>query len=139
MIEYLNNTVWATLGPSKIHGIGVIAIRDIPKGTKITDHSVGNMNNDFVCVKLDDFKKIHYEIRKLILDRTIFQEDAEMLVFPSPNSEQTLRSFMNHSGSPNSDGEFTLCDIKKGDEITEDYQSFYKLHELSKQHYPWLH
>lgn len=138
MIEYLNNTVWATLRPSE-HGIGVFAIRDIPKGTQITDHSTRSRNDGVVCVHVDAFPKIHPEIRKLILDRTMFPKDEKLLVFPSPNSEQTLRSFMNHSDTPNSDGEITLRDIKEGEEITEDYKSFYELHELNKKHYSWLH
>lgn len=136
MIEYLNNTVWATLRTSPIHGIGVFAIRDIPTGTVITDHSGKDMKV-LVEVSEEDFYQILPEIRELILDRTMFREGYP-LVFPSPNSEQMLRSFMNHSDQPNSDGERALVDIKKGEEITEDYASFYKLHELSKNHYSWL-
>lgn len=37
---YLNKTVWCKLGPSKIHGVGVFAIRDILKGQKLTDFSL---------------------------------------------------------------------------------------------------
>lgn len=135
--QYLNSTVWATLGPSKIHGIGVIAIRDIPRGTLLTDYSVRSEGREVLKVTEEEFEQILPEIRSIILDRTIFCKGYP-LVFLSPNSEQSLQSFMNHSDQPNSDGERALVDIKKGEEITEDYASFYTLHDLSKKHYSWL-
>lgn len=135
--EHLNNTVWATLKPSPIHGIGVFAIRDIPKGTLITDYCVWDKKPPVFEVSREDFLKILPEVRGLILDRMIFRE-GHPIVFPSPNNDQHLRSFMNHSDNPNSDGERALVDIQKGEEITEDFSSFYALHELSKTHYSWL-
>lgn len=136
MIEYLNNSVWATLKPCT-YGIGVFAIRDIPKGTLLSDHSSRNPNPVLYRVSKEDFTKILPEIRELILDRTIFMK-GKPIIFPSPNSNQTLQAFMNHSDTPNSDGQRALVDIKKGEEVTENYKSFYDLHELSKSHYSWL-
>ena len=43
-IDELNNTVWCLLGQSKIHGIGVIAIKDIQINTKITNYKFCLMN-----------------------------------------------------------------------------------------------
>ena len=40
----LNRTVWATIAPSKIHGIGVHAIRDIPKGQPYTDYFINTLD-----------------------------------------------------------------------------------------------
>ena len=37
IINRINSEVWATLASSTIHGVGVFAIRDIPKGTKLAD------------------------------------------------------------------------------------------------------
>ena len=34
----LNDTVWATLGYSKIHGIGVITLKNIKQGEELTEN-----------------------------------------------------------------------------------------------------
>jgi SET domain-containing protein len=133
-IEYLNSTVWATLRPSPIHGIGVFAIRDIPKGTRITDHSVHTIGQEKLFkISDEDFLRILPEIRSLILDRTSFQK-GQWLVFYSPNVESCLQSFMNHSATPNSDGQTALFDIKAGEEITEDYRDHGKPHLFTRQY-----
>lgn len=132
MIDHINSTVWATLRPSPIHGIGVFAIRDIPKGTQIT-----SIETAIFQVLREDFSKILPEIRSIILDRTLFAKDFP-LFFKSPNRNQDLRAYMNHSNTPNSDGEKALIDIRKDEEITEDYRSFYPLDELSRAHFTWL-
>lgn len=134
MVENLNKTVWCTLAPSKIHGVGVFAIRDIPKGTIITDHTNETLDN-IVTYELtaEEFQQIHPAIQALILDRTIFED---IIRFTSPNTDAVLRSFMNHSFTPNTDGVQALTDIKQGEELTENFTSFTeKIHPLSKQHF----
>lgn len=141
-IDYLNDTVWATLGPSKINGVGVIAIRDIPRGQILTDYSVHNINKIRVFVlKSTDFAFLHPGVRDLILGRTIFRKSQEKFHFYSPNYEQTLQSFMNHSEEANSDGRVALRDIRKGEEITEDYRGLTNgeaIHPLSKKFHKWI-
>ena len=141
-VEYLNKSVWATLKPSPIHGVGVFAIRDILKGTVITEHTVHNIYDAHLCfVPVGEFDQIVPEVRELILDRTMFQEGQTVLSFYSPNFEATLQSFMNHSDTPNTDGKVTLRDIKKGEELTEDFKTLLKSnppHDLIKKHHDWL-
>lgn len=125
-MEYLNETVWATLGVSKIHGIGVIAIRDIPKGTAYTDYNMleAAPKNAFMM----DRKSIDGllpEIRKVVLDQTYYSKSHESFLVPSPNDVQCLQCFMNHSDDANTDGKTTLRDIKKGEELTENYRDLY--------------
>jgi len=137
-VEYLNNSVWATLRPSSIQGIGVFAIRDIPKGTKITDHSIHNLNPRLITIPIKDFDLILPEIRSIILDRNLFQEWQRVFSFYSPNSEQTLQSFCNHSTEPNSEEMLATRDIKQGEEITEDYHKMFQgnnPHELIIKHH----
>lgn len=131
--EYLNRTVWATLNFSDIDRIGVVAIRDIPKGTHFTDYDVYNTHPSVFNFTEEDFEKILPEIRNLILDRTILQDGKIICV--SPNSNQDLRSWMNHSASPNVEGWKVVKDIKKGEELTEDYRWFPNWHKLTKEHY----
>jgi hypothetical protein len=142
-IKYLNSTVWATLGVSPIHSVGVFAIRDIPSGTEITDNIVGETEDSVDLrkyirnsINADEFKGVLPEIRKLILDRTLFDKDNFQLEFYSPNSDAILQSFMNHSENPNTDGKKTLRDIKKGEELTENFRTLITngFHHLSRGH-----
>lgn len=141
-VAYLNSTVYCRLQPSPIHGVGVFAIREIKKGTKISDYDYSNIENGVMPLRLSvsELPDLVPEIQQLIFDRMIFDEsDADMLVFFSPNHDQCLRSFMNHSNTPNSDGEIALRDIEKGEEVTEDFTSLVKnLHLLTKKHHTYL-
>lgn len=134
-VEYLNNTVWCTIGPSDIHGVGVFAIRDIPKGMEISDWNAWEKKKPRIfTLDFHEFYQLDPAIREIITQRTYYPKDIPQLVFPSPNHEVSLRSFMNHSTEPNTDGFIALRDIKKGEELMENYLDFYEegLHELSK-------
>lgn len=139
-IKYLNETVWATVKPSPIAGVGVFAIRDIKKGTAITDHSIHNIR-DVHCLSIpvEDFEKIDESIRFLILDRMCFKARTKTFKFYSPNAEICLQSFMNHSDDANSDGRYALRDIMRGEEVTEDFKKLESdLHPIVKAHYKFL-
>lgn len=133
--EKLNKEVWATIKPSNIHGIGVFAIRDIPKGTKITTNTLETENIDlFLPITEEEFNNIIPEIQEIILDRMLYKENQFEFVI-NPNAEIIIQSFMNHSSNPNTDGRITLSDIKKGEELTEDYTQYLQDgHKLTKKH-----
>ena len=115
-VDYLNNSVFATLKISSINGIGVLAIRAIPKDTLITDYSLQAKSVPrLLSVSLHEFELILPEIKSLILDRNLFQNWHEILYFYSPNCEQNLQSFCNHSPNPNSFAMTALRDIKSGE------------------------
>jgi len=139
-IEYLNSTVWATLRPSPIQGIGVFAIRNIPKGTEITDHMIygeERVQNELTPEEMDHLKPA---IRKLILDKIFFDESNDVLQFYSPNLTASLQSWMNHSDTPNTTGTHSLRDVAEGEELTEDYRSLIpgNPHPISKKHMKFL-
>lgn len=135
MVEKLNSTVYCTIAPSPIHGIGIFAIRPIPKGTLYTDHTNDTLDLiETYELTPQEFDTIEPAIQKLILDRTIFEGNT--LRFTSPNTDAVLRSFMNHSSTPNTDGVCTLRDIELGEELTEDFFSLTKnMHQLSREHF----
>lgn len=140
-IEYLNESVFCKLAPSIVSGVGVFAIRAINKGLKLTDwdrHRL--MTPPTYELTETEFMQLHKPIRDLILDKTVYSKDATILRFISPNHECYLQDFCNHSSTPNVDKDFiALRDIKKGEEIFEDFNSFYKeMHHLSKEHYNFL-
>lgn len=137
-IQELNNTIWCRLGPSTIHGVGVIAIRNIPKGTKITNYNINTMYPaKRYSIPTNRMKEIKPPIRKLIMDRMMFVSSKTIFSFRSPNSEACLQSFMNHSDTPNTHlGVITTKNIKKGEEITENFNDLFytQPHPLTKKH-----
>lgn len=144
-VDFLHKTVWCTVAPSKISGVGVFAIRDIPKGTELTDYFLQDRlegkEYGTLTLSVDQFKTIMPEIKDLILDRICLDaySNEHWITFLSPNWDLLLQAFMNHSREPNSDGEFTLRDIKKGEEITEDFRTLTAtMHKVSKKHYNFL-
>ena len=131
--DFLNSTVYCTLKPSPLHGIGVFAIRDIPKGQRIEKEADG-----YFEITDEEFERILPEIQKEILERTVFI-DGEPLAFESPNNICDFRSFMNHSDTPNTDGLYALRYIERGEELTEDFTSMAHIpHWRTKEHMAFL-
>lgn len=119
-ITELNCTVKARLAPSKIHGVGVFAIMDIAKGQKA--YCIPRIERKWFNIPYGSLTKLLPEIRGLVLERWPSIINGSM--FQSPNDDAWLILFMNHSEEPNYDPktDTTLKDIKKGEEITEDYR-----------------
>lgn len=138
--QYLNSTVFARIAPSPIHGVGVFAIRDIPVGIRISDNTVDDLGDTYwYHMGPQDFDQLLPEIQELVLDRMLFDEEEKKIRFLSPNRDAILRSFMNHSDMPNSDGEFATAYIKKGEEITEDFRTLFNTpHPLTAKHHAFL-
>ena len=143
-IDYLNNTVWCKIAPSG-NGVGLFAIRDIPKGLLLTSYSIHEgtqISLGRMAIPINNFHMIHPAIRSLILDRNLFREEQEIFYFYSPNFEQNLRTFINHSDTPNSHrGIYSLRDISEGEEITQNYKDMFEEkdpHPLIKEHMTFL-
>lgn len=115
-IQTLNNTVKCKLAPSKIHGVGVFAIRNIRKGEKLYCQETKRL---WLSIPFKDFHNIREEIRELIIQRYPSVKEGSM--FLSPNADALLQSFMNESDNPNYKDDIALKDIKKREEITENY------------------
>ena len=132
LVDRFNNEVWATIRPSKIHGVGIFAIRDIPKGIEIGKGC--EETSIYYELSDDDFIQLLEPIRNIILDRT---QQGDIIRFRHPNCMAKLQSFMNHSLTPNSDGKITLVDIKKDEEITENFLTLNKtkLHKFIIERY----
>ncbi len=111
----LNDEVWATIRPSKVHGVGVIAIRNVPKGQKMYLQELQKQ-----LIKLDSLDELEPEIRTLIQQRW---PKAPQQPFAHPNEEVWFMSFMNHAEKANYDPQTdcALRNIKKGEEVFETY------------------
>ena len=118
-ITELNDTVRCTLKPSPIAGIGVFALRNIRKGERC--YCSPNMIPRFYNISFASLNGLLPEIKELVLARWASVVNAS--IFCSPNDDQHLLMFINHSTDPNYDvvSDTSLRDIKKGEELLEDY------------------
>jgi len=131
IIRLLNETVWVRLGISHVHGVGVIAIRDIPKETEVNLYAYCG---DVLTLSCKSFDRLDGSIQKLLLDRGPFYGDTIRFVHPNNNSR--LELFFNHSFNPNVlYGEYiTTRDIREGEELFTDYTSI-KMGDRNKKYF----
>jgi SET domain-containing protein len=115
--------VYTRLAPSKIHGVGVFAIRDIPKGAYVFVDDEA----DIVWVNKKDIEGLPTAIRRFYDDFAIVKGSS----YGCPVSFDKLTNswFLNDSAEPNvaADREYrfyALRDIEKGEELTADYETY---------------
>lgn len=124
----LLENVYCRIGVSKIHGVGVIAIRDIPKGI---NPMLENRHADFEeipALDIFDDKLIPDSVKKLVKDMCPQRGDV-MDIPPFSLNEIGISFYLNHSNSPNmecdDDGNFYALDnIKSGTELIVDYGTY---------------
>jgi SET domain-containing protein len=114
--KQLNERVVVRIGCSKIHGVGVIAVKDIPKGTKLYLDNVPEVYS----LPYDKFDLLDKEVRELLVGRWPQIVNGSKFIYP----DVRYQAYCNHSETPNYDikTDTTLKKIKKGEEITEDYR-----------------
>ncbi len=115
--------VYTRLGCSEIKGVGVFAIRDIKKGTRIF---YGD-SEKLVWLEKRKIEKLPEEIRKFYKDFCVFRGD--LCGCPKNFNNLTVSWYLNHSKDPNVVCDqnydfFALRDIKKGEELTVDYETY---------------
>ena len=142
--QHLNETIKCTIRPSRLGGVGVFAIRDIKEGELLSEYHYDtlNMKKSFIKMTREEFEQIIPEVQSVILDRIFFNKEQEYLMFLSPNQDQYLQTFMNHSLKNNSDGKFAIRFICKGEEITINYREMFpdgeELDPLTTKHMPFI-
>jgi SET domain-containing protein len=120
--------VYTRLKPSKIHGVGVFAIRSIPKGASIFPDD----DAPIVWMKKSKIKQLRGEIRRLYEDFCIIKDNGDTYGCPANFSLMTTAWFLNE---PNTDQQpnvgchddytfYALRDIAAGEELTVDYAIF---------------
>lgn len=120
-IEALNEIVNSEIQPSKIHGVGVFALRDFKKGDKLYQ---GGIPNTF-DLPYSKFKTLKPYVKEKLLQFFPFkvtEKKEDPITFWYPVN--SMQAYINHSNKPNYDPieDVALKDIKKGEEITEDYK-----------------
>ena len=123
LLKELANATYVMIKPSPLHGIGVFAIRDIPKGTKnIFSKGVG----DWIKVSKEEVDALPQHSKDLIENHCLFDEDFYFI--PDYGFKLVdLVIYLNHSETPNvislNEGdEFeAIKDIANGEELLVDY------------------
>lgn len=132
LLKHLQNDIYCRLGVSKISGIGVIAIKDIPKGTN-PFKSLSDEKDKIVSLSRDDLKSLDKNVTKIIGDffgsnkGTVFD-----VLYYGPN-HLNVSYYLNHSDNPNIDivdGGNVYLDfmtnriIKENEELTINYKQY---------------
>ena len=132
-IAELNSTIKVRIAPSKIHGVGIFAIMEIPKGTRCYCVPTAS-GHKWYSVPWGSLNKLFPEVREIIVDQwpSIYNGSK----FLSPNYTAWPILFMNHSSDPNFDNrsDRALKDISKGEELLEDYRTM----DNWKEVFPWI-
>lgn len=122
LLKNLKENTYCRLGVSKIHGVGVFAILDIPKGT---NPFIGSFNGDGIVFTKKELEELPKQVKKMIDDFFIPERDTIELPASGLNGID-ISFYSNHSSTPNmktDDGEtfITIRDIKEGEELTYSY------------------
>ena len=135
LLKNLQNDIYCRIKPSKKHGVGVFAIKDIPKNTNPFKTTYGNCStNRYINIKSDELKNIPDNVIK-ILDDFIGIDDNKTYSIPIGGMNTLDISFyMNHAKNNNIDiinnkkCTFTIFKtnkvIKKGSELFINYNKF---------------
>ena len=130
ILENLKNT-YCRVKASKIEGVGIFAIRDIPKNK---DPFYGIRIPKWHKFNITEFKKLDKEILKMIDDFFVIEKDNTVYVPEIGLNGMDVSFFVNNSKNPNlkikGDGEkvpisfVTARKIKKGEELTVSYATY---------------
>ena len=130
----LNSTVKCKLGPSKIHGVGVIAVQDIQKGDRLYCSSIEERFKKFYSIPWGSRNKLFPEVRDLITDRWASWVNGSK--FTHPHTDAWLILYMNHSEDYNYEPS-TDCAIKDIPINTEILENYCRMENATRV-YSWL-
>ena len=123
LLKELAASTYVMIKPSPLHGIGVFAIRDIPKGTSnIFSKGVG----DWIQVSKEEVDALPQHSKDLIENHCLFDEDF-YFILDYGFKLVDLVIYLNHSETPNvislNEGEEfeAIRDIANGEELLVDY------------------
>ncbi len=123
LLKELSAETYVALKPSAVHGIGVFAITDIPKGCRdLFSKNAGN----WIKLPIADVEKLPGHSRLLIETYCLYDEENYFV----PNygfKIMDLVNYLNHSSAPNiisvNEGEYfeAILDIPAGNELMINY------------------
>jgi SET domain-containing protein len=131
LIDHLKNDIYCRIGVSSINGVGVIAIKDIPKGTN-PFKNLSNKKDKIIRLYDNNLQEIDSNVVKLVKD--FFGTNGSYDVLYDGPNYINISYYMNHSTKPNVDiipnNEYEYCTfitntfIRKGEELTINYYDY---------------
>ena len=109
--------------PSRLHGVGVVAIENIPKGTYVFEPD----DDALVSVRASATKSLPPDVRRLYKDFCVLKGDKYEC--PSSFNKLTPAWFLNNSKDPNMAADsslkfYAIRDIEAGEELTAEYATY---------------
>jgi SET domain-containing protein len=125
LLSELSGNTWVMLKPSPIEGIGVFALRDIPKGCREM-FGKPDADDEWITVMKKEIETLPAHAQFLVGNYCLY--DEENYFIPARGfKKMDISLFLNHSDNPNiisiSHGDFfeATRDIKNGEELFIDY------------------
>ena len=157
LISNLDKDTFATIGSSEIHGIGVIAISDIPKGANpfVTPYRPG-FPDKIIDLTEEEVSLMPDGVQERVRSFFIKSNGTYPVLWSGLNG-MNISFYMNHSNEPNIEGDYdfgvasagrikigmmftpfvTTRDISKGEELTWDYTTDKNADDIYKQ-FPFI-
>ena len=124
ILKHIEKTV-CRLRPSSTHGVGVFAIKDIPRNTDLfPDHQ----EEEWFPFSDEELEHLDEETRTMISD--FFTKQNGYTWISRSLNNINVGWFLNHSSVPNVDHDtkkdtfITIKQVKKGEELLIDYNQF---------------
>lgn len=99
LMTLLHQDTWVALRPSRVAGIGVFAVRDIPQGCR-TMFGEPDAADDWVTMRREEVESLPEHARYLVETYCLFDED-HYFVPAHGFKRMDLSLFLNHSERPN--------------------------------------
>lgn len=125
LLKELSFNTWVMLRPSPVEGIGVFAIRDIPKGCRDM-FGKPDAAEDWMTISKKEIRALPAHARFIVGNYCLY--DEQNYYIPAHGfKKMDVSLFLNHADEPNivsvSDGDYfeAIRDIKAGEELLVDY------------------
>lgn len=138
LLDNLKKQTYCRISRSKVAGVGVIAIKDIPKDVNpfvYSGNKICGANSKSYNITQQDMSNLPQETQRLIKDFFAKEDDGSYEVVKDGLNSLNITSYMNHSKNPNMGVyEIKQCNytifkslrkIKKGEELFISYDDFY--------------
>ena len=123
LLHELQHQTYIALKPSATHGIGVFAIRDIPKGTR---NIFSKDNGNYISLSFAEVEQLPPHAKDFI--ETYYLYDEQQYYIPAHGCKvMDMANYLNHSSLPNiisvEEGRWfeATRDIKEGEELFVNY------------------
>ena len=139
-LQHIRHNIYCRLAPSKIHGVGVVAIKDIPEGT---DPFEPYKESGYIIMPVTELDDIDADVLRIFSDGFFSPEGFQLFelhdypFFPSYVNNNNLDK-TNIVMAETESGYITARNITKGEELFANYdQVAHQLQEILRGNNPY--